>query len=58
MNKVYPNPDETIADLKDGASIMVGGFGLCRIPEKLIDEVCRKGVDATIGDASWRCKKC
>jgi len=43
VNKVVPNADAAIADLTDGASIMVGGFGLCGIPENLIDAVRRKG---------------
>ncbi|HMD97008.1 MAG TPA: CoA transferase subunit A [Terriglobia bacterium] len=43
MNKIFPNADAAIADLTDGASIMVGGFGLCGIPENLIDAVRRKG---------------
>jgi len=43
VNKVVPNADAAIADLTDGASIMVGGFGLCGIPENLIDAVQRKG---------------
>ncbi len=44
MNKVYPNADAAVADLCDGATIMAGGFGLCGIPEHLIDAVCRKAV--------------
>ena len=44
MNKVFPNADAAIADLPDGASIMVGGFGLCGIPENLIEAVRAKGV--------------
>ena len=44
MNKVYPDADAAIADVAEGASIMVGGFGLCGIPEKLIEAVRRKGV--------------
>jgi len=43
VNKVVPNADAAVADLTDGASIMVGGFGLCGIPENLIDAVRRKG---------------
>jgi 3-oxoacid CoA-transferase subunit A len=43
LNKVFPNADEALADLKDGASIMVGGFGLCGIPEHLIRAAHRKG---------------
>jgi 3-oxoacid CoA-transferase A subunit len=44
LNKVYPNADAAIADLPDGATIMVGGFGLCGIPENLIAAVHRKGI--------------
>lgn len=43
MNKVFPNADAAVADLPDGATIMVGGFGLCGIPENLIEAVRRKG---------------
>ena len=44
MNKVVANADEAIRDIKDGDTIMVGGFGLCGIPENLIDALVRKGV--------------
>jgi 3-oxoacid CoA-transferase A subunit len=44
MNKVVANADEAIRDIEDGASIMVGGFGLCGIPENLIAALVRKGV--------------
>jgi 3-oxoacid CoA-transferase subunit A len=44
MNKVVANADEAIRDIQDGASIMVGGFGLCGIPENLIAALVRKGV--------------
>src|SRR5712692_3633174 len=44
MNKVFPNADACVADVRDGASILVGGFGLCGIPENLIAAVRRKGV--------------
>jgi len=43
VNKVFPNADAVIADLPDGATILVGGFGLCGIPENLIEAVRRKG---------------
>ena len=43
MNKVFPNADAAIADVQDGATIMVGGFGLCGIPENLIEALRRKG---------------
>lgn len=49
MNKVYANADAAITDIPDGATIMAGGFGLCGIPENLIDALQRKGVkDLTI----------
>jgi 3-oxoacid CoA-transferase subunit A len=43
LNKVFPNADAAIADLKDGATVMVGGFGLCGIPENLIRALHSKG---------------
>ena len=49
MNKLYPSADEALADLRDGATLMVGGFGLCGNPENLIAAVHRKGVkDLTV----------
>jgi 3-oxoacid CoA-transferase subunit A len=44
MNKVVANADEAIRDIRDGQTIMVGGFGLCGIPENLIEALVRKGV--------------
>jgi 3-oxoacid CoA-transferase subunit A len=44
MNKVVANADEAVRDVFDGASIMVGGFGLCGIPENLIRALVKKGV--------------
>ena len=44
MKKVFANSDEAIQDVFDGATIMVGGFGLCGIPENLIRALVRKGV--------------
>ena len=44
MNKIRPSADEAIRDLPDGATVMVGGFGLCGNPENLIAAVNRKGV--------------
>jgi 3-oxoacid CoA-transferase A subunit len=43
MNKVVRGADEAIADLQDGASILMGGFGVCGIPEHLIAAVVRRG---------------
>jgi len=44
MNKVFPNAEAAIHDIKDGATILVGGFGLCGIPENLIAALAAKGV--------------
>jgi 3-oxoacid CoA-transferase subunit A len=43
MQKVFANADEAIFDLQDGASILLGGFGLCGIPENLIEALVRLG---------------
>ena len=44
MNKVVANADDAVHDIQDGATIMVGGFGLCGIPENLIRALVKKGV--------------
>jgi 3-oxoacid CoA-transferase subunit A len=44
MNKVFSNADAAIFDIADNDTIMLGGFGLCGIPENLIDALKRKGV--------------
>src|SRR5215472_99409 len=43
MNKVVRDAIEAIADIHDGATIMLGGFGLCGIPENLITALRDKG---------------
>jgi 3-oxoacid CoA-transferase subunit A len=43
MNKVVTSAEEAIHDVFDGATIMVGGFGLCGMPENLIRALARKG---------------
>jgi 3-oxoacid CoA-transferase A subunit len=49
MNKVVGGADEAIRDVRDGASILMGGFGLCGIPENLIRALVRKGArDLTV----------
>ena len=49
MDKRISNADSAIANLTDGATILMGGFGLCGIPENLIAAVRRKGTkDLTI----------
>ena len=44
INKTVKNVSEACADIKDGATIMLGGFGLCGIPENSIAELVKKGV--------------
>src|SRR6202140_312164 len=44
MNKVIATSDAVVADIPDGATVMIGGFGLCGIPENLIAALVRKGV--------------
>jgi 3-oxoacid CoA-transferase subunit A len=44
MRKLVTNADEAISDIPDGATVMLGGFGLCGIPELLIAALVRKGV--------------
>jgi 3-oxoacid CoA-transferase subunit A len=43
MHKIVASADGAIQDVFDGASIMVGGFGLCGMPENLIRALVRKG---------------
>lgn len=44
MNKVVAGADEAIRDIQDGAVLMLGGFGLCGIPENCIAALVKKGV--------------
>src|SRR3972149_12222070 len=44
MKKVVENAMEAVRDIQDGATIMVGGFGLCGIPENLIAALSEKGI--------------
>src|ERR1700694_61482 len=43
-NKAVGSADEAVRDVFDGATLVVGGFGLCGIPENLIAALVRKGV--------------
>jgi len=43
MNKVYKNAEQAVADINDGAMLMLGGFGLCGIPENCIAALVKKG---------------
>lgn len=44
MNKVVKNVEEAIAGIEDGMTLMVGGFGLCGIPENSIAQLVKSGV--------------
>src|SRR6201994_1657311 len=44
MNKIVSSADEAVRDIASGSTIMLGGFGLCGIPENLIAALVRKGV--------------
>ncbi|RZM08023.1 MAG: CoA transferase subunit A [Pedobacter sp.] len=44
INKVVSNAQEAIKDIEDGSTIMLGGFGLCGIPENCINALVAKGV--------------
>jgi len=43
MDKVVPSADEVVAQIPDGATLMVGGFGLCGVPQDLIQALHRRG---------------
>jgi 3-oxoacid CoA-transferase subunit A len=44
MNKVVNGADEAIRDIEDGMTLMIGGFGMCGLPEKCIAALVKKGV--------------
>jgi 3-oxoacid CoA-transferase subunit A len=49
MNKVLPSAEDAVARIPDGATIMMGGFGLCGIPENLIAALRARGThDLTV----------
>jgi len=49
MKKIYSDFNEAVEGIKDGMTLMVGGFGLCGIPENLIKALAEKGTkDLTI----------
>jgi len=45
INKVVANADEAIQDISSGMTLMLGGFGLCGIPENCINALVNKGID-------------
>ena len=46
MDKVVSSADAAVADIRSGATVMLGGFGLCGIPENLITALVRRGSGA------------
>jgi len=44
MNKVFTSAIDALKDVEDGATIMLGGFGLCGIPENCIAALVKKGI--------------
>jgi 3-oxoacid CoA-transferase subunit A len=44
MNKVFNNASDALHDVKDGVTIMLGGFGLCGIPENSIHALVQKQI--------------
>src|SRR5688500_20338683 len=44
MNKVFLQAGDALHDVQDGATIMLGGFGLCGIPENCISALVKKGI--------------
>ena len=49
MDKVVASAAEAVADIPDGATLSVGGFGLCGIPSVLIEALLEAGVDGPRG---------
>jgi 3-oxoacid CoA-transferase subunit A len=44
VDKVFPSPEEAIADIKDGAMIAIPGFFACGVPRDLLKALIKKGV--------------
>lgn len=43
IDKVVPSAEEAVKDIRDGSTLVVGGFGLCGIPENLINALIKRG---------------
>jgi acyl CoA:acetate/3-ketoacid CoA transferase alpha subunit len=52
VNKVVASADEAVARIPDGAAIMMGGFGLCGIPETLIAALRARGTRGLTSSAT------
>ena len=63
MKPIYSSAEEAVQQIQDGATLMVGGFGLVGIPETLILALVEKGVkDLTVisnncGVDEWRLRR-
>jgi len=58
INKVVASAEEAVRDITDGATLVVGGFGLCGIPENLINALVSLGVAVRLGAAGARRRQC
>jgi len=54
MNKVVRSAAEAVRDVPDGAAVMVSGFGLCGIPENLIDALRDQGAKGLTSSRTTR----
>ena len=45
LSKVFPSAEEAVKDIPSGSTLMVGGFGLCGIPENLIGALKKRSSD-------------
>src|SRR5256885_4581934 len=52
IDKVVASAEEAVKDIADGATLVVGGFGLCGIPENLINALVAKGVKQLTCDSN------
>lgn len=43
MKKIFASVDEAVQDIPDGSKLLVGGFGLCGVPENLLNAVSKRG---------------
>lgn len=41
--KYFKSPEQVVSDIPDGAKLLVGGFGLCGIPENLMSAIIKRG---------------
>lgn len=44
LSKVFPSSDSAVSDMANGSTILIGGFGVCGVPENLLRAVHKKQV--------------